>query len=165
MTRPVRWTWESSDIWISGQRLSFGPGPRHQGFEWTNPSINGWELGVPPIGNLHLGDFLKLWAKKSSRNDKPNLLIGKYWIYHGIESGIYYDIITNITGMWDLDWKKSATNHFIGHIPLGYDTMWPPPVLRWFINPIDCSYLRIINNSYWSCKTTWQSLGGPTLYI
>ena len=28
--------------------------------------------------------------------------------------------------------------------------MWGPPVLIWFINPINYSYLRFINHSYWS---------------
>ena len=28
--------------------------------------------------------------------------------------------------------------------------MWGPPVISWFINPINYSYLRIINHSYWS---------------
>ena len=28
--------------------------------------------------------------------------------------------------------------------------MWAPPVLIWFINPINYSYLRFINHSYWS---------------
>ena len=28
--------------------------------------------------------------------------------------------------------------------------MWGPPVVSWFINPINYSYLRTINHSYWS---------------
>jgi hypothetical protein len=31
-----------------------------------------------------------------------------------------------------------------------YGTMWAPPVLSWFINPMNYSYLRTINHSYWS---------------
>ena len=30
------------------------------------------------------------WAKKNSRNDQSKLLIGKYWRYYGIDSGIYW---------------------------------------------------------------------------
>ena len=28
--------------------------------------------------------------------------------------------------------------------------MWGPPVINWFINPSNYSYLRTINHSYWS---------------
>ena len=29
-------------------------------------------------------------------------------------------------------------------------TMWPPPVLRWFINPMNTLVIGTINHSYWS---------------
>ena len=37
--------------------------------------------------------------------------------------------------------------------------MWAPPVISWFINPINYSYLSTINNSYWSY---WHQLSYRT---
>ena len=43
-------------------------------------------------------------------------------------------------------------------------TMWGPPVVSWFINPMNTIVISTINHSYWSYKPTERYLGGPTLY-
>ena len=43
-------------------------------------------------------------------------------------------------------------------------TMWGPPVISWFINPMKTIVISTINHSYWSYLHQLSYLGGPTLY-
>ena len=44
--------------------------------------------------------------------------------------------------------------------------MWAPPVINWFINPSNYSYLRTINHSYWSyVHQLSYRLGAPLCMI
>ena len=43
--------------------------------------------------------------------------------------------------------------------------MWGPPVISWFINPINYSYLRIINHSYWSYVHQLSYRTGPHIVV
>ena len=78
------------------------------------------------------------------------------------------------------DGTKYLTQHMVQNIILAFfhilhiiimfymdlhGTMWGPPVISWFINPMNYSYVRIINHSYWSCVRQLSYLGGLTLYI
>ena len=40
-----------------------------------------------------------------------------------------------------------------------------PPVISWFINPMNTIVIGIINHSYWSYLHQLSHLGGPTLYL
>ena len=41
--------------------------------------------------------------------------------------------------------------------------MWGPPVISWFISPINYIVISTINHSYWSYVHQLSYLGGPTL--
>ena len=45
--------------------------------------------------------------------------------------------------------------------------MWAPPVISWFISPMNTIVISTINHSYWSYKRTNLAIvyGGPTLYF
>ena len=49
------------------------------------------------------------------------------------------------------------------YIKVNLDTRWGPPVIRWFINPINYSYLRTINHSYWSYLHQLNAILGAPL--
>ena len=64
--------------------------------------------------------------------------------------------------MESLDWSVLQHVHIISY----NFTMWGPPVISWFINPMNTIVIGTINHSYWSyVHQLSYRLGAPTLHI
>ena len=44
-------------------------------------------------------------------------------------------------------------------------TMWDPPIIDWFIQPMNTTAMSMLNHNSWNYKTTPRYPGGPTLYM
>jgi hypothetical protein len=61
------------------------------------------------------------------------------------------------------DSRYDLTHKFCGHVCARTGTMWGPPVISWFINPMNTIVISAINHSYWSYVAPNLAIvnGGP----
>ena len=74
------------------------------------------------------------------------------WRYNG---DILWDMCERLIEYWlrpsgHLTRQLKFSHRTLGDLPIENDTRWCPPVISWFINPINYRYISTINHSFWS---------------